>query len=418
MSNLIRKSVISFGTLAVALVFIVAAVIISVSSITKADDGKPTENGRLISIYDRGVEKIIITQSGTIGDALKEANIVVDAKDLVEPAVDQKLIASDYQVNIYRARPVIVIDGNVRTKIITAYQTAAQIAEVAGIKLFDEDTVNLEQTDNVIADGAGLKLIINRSVPIQFTLYGKLLNSRTLGRTVGEMLTEKGIKLADNDRVLPDVNTKITDGIAVRVWREGKQIINVDEPINFDISTIEDGDQLVGYKAIKIAGVLGERNVSYEITIQDGVEVGRLEINGIITKQSQSQVEVIGIYLPLSKGYSAERVSVMTAAGISESDQGYAAFIIDNENGSWCPTRWQGQSGCPAVYQEKFPGAENSNQVGYGLCQATPGNKMASAGTDWRTNPVTQMKWCASYAISRYVTWKAAYDFKVRVGWW
>ena len=178
---------------------------------------------------------------------------------------------------------MIVIDGAIRTKITTAYQTATQIADVAGIKLYDEDSANLEQTDNVLTDGAGLKLVINRSVPIQFTLYGKLFNARTLGKTVGEMLNEKGIKLADSDSVSPDTNTKISEGLSVRVWREGKQVINVDEPVNFDISTVEDGDQLVGYKAIRTAGVIGQRNVSYEITIQDGIETSRVEINSMVT---------------------------------------------------------------------------------------------------------------------------------------
>ena len=127
---------------------------------------------------------------------------------------------------------------------------------------------------------------------------------------------------------------------------------------------------------------------------------------------------MIGVKLLLTAGYSAERVSLMAQAGISGDSQGYAAYIIDNENALWCPTRWQGQTGCPAVYAEKFPGAEASNQVGYGICQATPGNKMASAGSDWRTNPVTQLKWCNGYALSRYGSWRAAYEFKSTRGWW
>ncbi len=108
----------------------------------------------------------------------------------------------------------------------------------------------------------------------------------------------------------------------------------------------------------------------------------------------------------------------MTAAGVSASDQEYAAYIINNENGLWCPIRWQGTKGCAAEYYEKFPGAESSSQVGYGLCQSTPGIKMATVGADWRTNVVTQMKWCATYAIGRYGSWEAAYRFKVAKGWW
>lgn len=418
MNKLFNKSAISFGALGGALLVVILAAFFIVSGVTHAGNEKPTGNGRILTIYDRGIEKTVISQASTIGDALKEAGIFIDTKDVVEPSLGQKMVASDYRVNIYRARPVMIVDGVTRTKIITAYQTPEQIAAEASIKLFDEDKATLSRVEDIIAEGAGLQLTITRATPFTFTLYGKVMAARTLSKTVGEMLTEKGIKLTTNDKVTPDVSTLITENLAIRVWREGKDVINVDEVINFDTDTIKDADQPVGYHIVRTAGEQGSRSVSYEITVQDGVEVSRSEIASITTKQPKKQIEVVGSKLALSKGYSAERVSIMDSAGVREGDQGYAAYIIDNENGLWCPTRWQGQAGCPAGYQEKFSGAEGSDQVGYGLCQATPAIKMASAGADWRTNPVTQMKWCAQYALSRYSTWKSAYDFKVRVGWW
>ena len=35
---------------------------------------------------------------------------------------------------------------------------------------------------------------------------------------------------------------------------------------------------------------------------------------------------------------------------------------------------------------------------------------MASAGSDWATNPVTQLRWCNGYAQDRYGSWAAAYN--------
>ncbi|MEV6975838.1 transglycosylase SLT domain-containing protein [Kitasatospora sp. NPDC093806] len=46
--------------------------------------------------------------------------------------------------------------------------------------------------------------------------------------------------------------------------------------------------------------------------------------------------------------------------------------------------------------------ATNPSSGAYGLVQALPGSKMASAGSDWRTNPVTQIKWGLDYMNSRY----------------
>lgn len=48
------------------------------------------------------------------------------------------------------------------------------------------------------------------------------------------------------------------------------------------------------------------------------------------------------------------------------------------------------------------PKATNGGSGAYGLPQSLPGSKMASAGSDWRSNPITQLKWMKSYVNSRY----------------
>ncbi len=46
--------------------------------------------------------------------------------------------------------------------------------------------------------------------------------------------------------------------------------------------------------------------------------------------------------------------------------------------------------------------AENKSSGAYGIPQALPGKKMASAGDDWKTNPATQIKWGLGYVKGRY----------------
>ncbi|MGW1993075.1 aggregation-promoting factor C-terminal-like domain-containing protein [Embleya sp. NPDC001921] len=46
--------------------------------------------------------------------------------------------------------------------------------------------------------------------------------------------------------------------------------------------------------------------------------------------------------------------------------------------------------------------ATNKSSGAYGLMQALPASKYASAGSDWRTNPATQIKWGLSYMNERY----------------
>ncbi|WP_405011798.1 transglycosylase SLT domain-containing protein [Kitasatospora sp. NBC_01539] len=55
--------------------------------------------------------------------------------------------------------------------------------------------------------------------------------------------------------------------------------------------------------------------------------------------------------------------------------------------------------------------ATNASSGAYGLVQALPGSKMASAGADWRTNPATQIKWGLNYMNSRYGSPCGAWSF-------
>ncbi|MER7640747.1 MULTISPECIES: transglycosylase SLT domain-containing protein [unclassified Streptomyces] len=62
--------------------------------------------------------------------------------------------------------------------------------------------------------------------------------------------------------------------------------------------------------------------------------------------------------------------------------------------------------------------ATNSSSGAYGLVQALPGSKMSSAGSDWKTNAATQIKWGLDYMNSRYGSPTAAWSFWQSNGWY
>ncbi|MEU2482954.1 transglycosylase SLT domain-containing protein [Streptomyces sp. NPDC013130] len=55
--------------------------------------------------------------------------------------------------------------------------------------------------------------------------------------------------------------------------------------------------------------------------------------------------------------------------------------------------------------------ATNSSSGAYGLVQALPASKMSSAGSDWKTNPATQIKWGLDYMNERYGSPVEAWNF-------
>ena len=62
--------------------------------------------------------------------------------------------------------------------------------------------------------------------------------------------------------------------------------------------------------------------------------------------------------------------------------------------------------------------ADNPTSSAYGIPQALPGSKMASAGADWRTNPETQIKWGLKYIKNRYETPCGAWSAFKKKGWY
>ncbi|HYG83534.1 MAG TPA: ubiquitin-like domain-containing protein [Verrucomicrobiae bacterium] len=280
----------------ILIILCAAILLLGVFISTRATADTPQQkDGRMVTIYDGETEKVVITKGKTIADALKKADITVSELDSVEPAATTELVAKNYQVNIYRARPVTIIDGESRVKVMTAHQSAKKIAEQANIPLYDEDISAINRVDDVVDDGgAGLKLTIDRAIPFTIKLYGKKTTMRTQADTVGAMLAEKGIKLAKNDDTSLPLSTKIAAGMNLEVWRNGKQTMTQEETVQFEVEQIQDADREVGYREVKTPGVPGKKTVTYEIVMKNGKEVSRKIIQSVVTKQPEKQVEIVG----------------------------------------------------------------------------------------------------------------------------
>jgi hypothetical protein len=92
--------------------------------------------------------------------------------------------------------------------------------------------------------------------------------------------------------------------------------------------------------------------------------------------------------------------NMLPSFGFSQSSQWGCLLNIWNRESGW-------------NYQ-----AENPYSGAYGIPQALPGSKMASAGADWQTNPATQIKWGLGYIQSIYGTPCGAWNFELANGYY
>ncbi|MCL6736533.1 transglycosylase SLT domain-containing protein [Streptomyces neyagawaensis] len=95
---------------------------------------------------------------------------------------------------------------------------------------------------------------------------------------------------------------------------------------------------------------------------------------------------------PTQSSYTVAEVQAMAKAVVA-SDQWTCFSNIVNHESTW-------------NYK-----AVNPSSGAYGLFQALPGSKMSSAGSDWQTNPATQIKWGLNYMESRYGSPCEAWSF-------
>jgi len=371
--------------------------LLNIFAVAGKNSAKATGQGnKILTVFESGQKTSFKTNAKTVREALKAQKINFSKEDSVEPGLDEELTGAEYSINIYRAKPVVIEDGELKTKILTAAQTPRQIAEKAGLNVHNEDKLAFGESGNILEDGSINTLKITRAKEIFVDLFGKTESFRTQAKTVEDFLKEKKIVLGKDDGISIDLKTQISNGLNFRIWRNGKQTLTVEEPTDFQTETIQDANKDSGYKEIKEAGEKGTKSVTYEVEMQNGKEISRKKINETEIKAAKKQVVIVGTKTSLPAG---SHTDWMSAAGISASDQGSANAIISQESG------WR-------------VNATNRSSGAYGIPQALPGSKMASAGSDWQTNPITQLKWMNSYVVGRYGSWQNAYAHKKSKGWY
>lgn len=376
----------------------------------------------LVNLYiDDDGQEIIPTRAVTVGEFLSSQNIILGDSDLVEPVFETKIDSDNFNISVSRGQPTTIVDEDGSTvSLLSPYQDLRQAVEEAGIILYPTDVVSLEYPGNPGESYIiGRKIVIKRATLIYVNIYGTTVEHRTNKNIVADVLTEMSILPEEEDSVMPSYSTVIEPNLVVSITRFGQEVINIEESIPQSTETIIDKTLPFGSTIVQSEGATGRKLVTYQLSLENGVEVSRKQIQETIIEEPVARVVVSGTNVNIAENKQA----IMVAAGLTEEDFAPADFIISHESG-WCATKWQGQWGyCPVGYQEKYAGAETDATLGFGLCQSTPAIKMATAGSDWRTNAITQMKWCSSYARLRYGSWQNAYNaWTTRAlsghGWW
>ena len=314
-----------------------------------------------------------------------------------------------YSVNTYAegeafdavgAKYVTFYDNGEKLIVKTDAITVGEALDRAGIMINTGDIVEPGLEAEISTEDFFINIYRARPVVVKDGVVEKYL--MTASYDYKTIMDEAEVTIYDGDEVemVPNGNF-LESGIAnvYEVTRNGGRTVTVEEEIAFAEETVEDPNLEEGKTEVRQLGEVGAKKITYDTYYVDNVEVAREKTDEEIIRNPVTRITAIGT----KKKIPAVAVTGTCAdwareAGVSEADLAAAVELMNRE------------SGCRVNAQNAYSGA-------YGIPQALPGSKMASAGADWQTNPVTQIRWMAGY-VNRYGGWQGALNFWYAHGWY
>ena len=291
---------------------------------------------------------------------------------------------------------------------------------------------------------------------------GCQMNVVTSKTKVADILDEKHIILLPEEKVTPDENTTIgVDGEIVISEKSAQEEVsdivaqntettdnaennntelNIDtisqaynpitekivveeQPIPFETVTknVADGSDETQDKVLQ-EGKEGKKQVTYKVKYQNDAEIERTEISSVVLEEPVDKIVQVRAVTNRSSRTSSEstssstKVSGIVTTGTVAEYQAYArqrcyAYGWSDNDVSCLISLWNKES-------KWNPYAHNSSSGAYGIAQALPASKMASFGSDYKTNYKTQINWGLSYIKGRYGSPSAAWSRFKSQGWY
>jgi uncharacterized protein YabE (DUF348 family) len=260
-----------------------------------ASAGADADSRAIISLYADGQQRLFSADDKTVGDVLRRAGIKLGSNDLVEPSAASVVPRGQFNINVYRSRPVLVQDGYEIHRLTSAYQSPRLLALAAGLVVYPEDTFRTEViTDFVDNSAVGEKVIVTRAKPVTVKVDGKARLIRTQEGTAGAALNAAGVVLGASDTVSVGLTAPVTPGMSIGITRVTQAVVTLTETLPRPVQTIQDPKVLKGQNSVKEPGSDGQRTITWRVHYKDGVETGREAIQKVSETKPTPKIVVEG----------------------------------------------------------------------------------------------------------------------------
>jgi resuscitation-promoting factor RpfB len=338
-----------------------------------------------------GQPKTVHTLGSHVHDALSAAGYAVAAHDIVAPA-PSVAIHDGSRIVLHRGRLLqLTVDGAKRQVWTTEPTVAAALADLG---LSPHTFVSVSRDQRLPLSPTAIEVRTPKQVTVKHD--GTTARLTTTAATVGQLLTDAGIQRGDLDRLSVRPTAAIIAGQTIVLTRVRSARVTQNVPIPFASRRQPDNTLDVGTTKVVTGGVAGARQITYALEYVDGKLTGRTVVSSKVAKPATPRVVRVGTLAVTPQQIAAQLVA---ARGWGTDQVNCLTLLWNHESG------WQVD-------------AENADSGAYGIPQSLPGDKMASAGPDWQTNPRTQITWGLDYIAGVYGTPCGAWGHELDVNWY
>jgi resuscitation-promoting factor RpfB len=352
-----------------------------------------------VNLVVDGQASSLHTTASRVSDVLDDAGYRVGVHDLVAPSPNVEV--HDGSKVVYKRGRLLHLDVNgVRKDVWTTAPTVSDALMQLGYSTADFTSVSRAKRLAL-----GVTDITVRTPRLVTVVHdGKKQQVTTTEPTVGRLLSDLGIPYSSKDRLSAAPDSALKENQKIVVGRVKHATVTKTTALPYQIKKTSDPTLDKGTTKVVTPGQDGTARITYSVVYVDGVVVGKTPVKTVVLSEPTTQVMKVGTKPPtpvtVVPANEAQAIAKKLAAARGWGDDQFACLV----------PLWSHESGWRT-------NAANPSGA-YGIPQALPGSKMASAGPNWQTDATTQITWGLGYIGGRYVNPCGAWSFWQANNWY
>lgn len=199
----------------------------------------------------------------------------------------QKTIA----LRIHRAIPITIEDSSVSMPLRSTATTVGEALREAKILLYLGDDIQPALSSPL---SAGMRIFIERSTPVSLEVDGRFIKTRTRAKTVAGALTQIGVGLSGLDRVEPPLDAVLYEDMAIQITRIREDIEIEEDIAPFETVFEPDRNILIDTQQVINPGAEGITRRRYRVRYENGQEVNRVLEDTWVAQEPATRVIAYG----------------------------------------------------------------------------------------------------------------------------